>query len=281
MSDEDIAIDEKRVYGDKRGAVTLAVATGMGVARVAVSGEQVGEFGLATREPARDVVTAPPDIGGGVAVATAEDVLVGDLASLTSTGFGPAVAVGRDGDYLVAAAEDGRIAGLGGPGEDWEDLAVLEADVRALDGDLVATSDGVHRVTTAGVQPAGLDDVHDVAAGTIPHAATTSGLYYLGNGWMDVMTDDFRVVELTTPQGRIERGHAATRDACYEHRDGDWVACDVTGEVTDVAHGPRDYAITRDGTVLLRRDAGWHARSLGLPDAVGIAVVGGTVDADP
>lgn len=271
----DDAIDEKRVYGDRTGAVTLAVATGMGVARVAVSGEQVGEFSLASRTATRDVVTAPAALGGGVAVATDDDVLLGDTEDLADTGFGPAVAVGRWDDAVLAAGPDGTIASLNAPDGDWVRLATLDAEVRSLDGDLVAASDGVHRFTDDGLRPAGLTDAHDVAAGTLPHAATATGLYRLGNGWLDVLDGDVRVVAITTDGGRVARGHAATPDAFFEHRDGDWEACDVPGAVTDVAHGPRDYAITRDGTFLLRRDDGWHGHALGLPDAVGVAVVDG------
>lgn len=290
MSDDDISIDEKRVYGDQSGAVDLAIATRMGVARVSVSGEQVGEFGLATRESARDVVTAPPgtgqadDTGTGVAVATDEDVLIGDPDDLRPTGFGPAVAVGRRDGTLLAADDTGRIAQwtgdsaatttAGGDGDAWTDIATLDAVVRALDGDLVATRAGVYRFTKDAFQPSGLDDAWDVAGGLVPHAATSQGLYRLGNGWMDALDGDFRVVQITADGGRVGRGHAATEDGFYEHRDGEWTECDVPGRVTDVAHGPRDYAITEDGTFLLRRDDGWHSRTLGLPDAVGIAVVG-------
>lgn len=285
MSDDDISIDEKRVYGDRTGALDLAVATGMGVVRVAVSGEQVGEFGLATQVSARDVATAPAAAGGGVAVATDTDVLVGDADAPTATGFGPAVAVGRNGDDILAAGEDGRIArwdgagttsGDGARGGEWEDLATLDAEIRALDGDLVAASDGVHRFTTDGLRSAGLEDVNDVAAGSVPHAATTSGLYRLGNGWLDALEGDVRVVAVTADGGRVVRGHAATSDRFFEHRGGDWVERTVPGRVTDVVHGPRDYAITADGTFLLRRDDGWHGQALGLPDAVALAVVGGS-----
>jgi len=279
MSDDDISIDEKRVYGDKSGAVDLAVATGMGVARVSVSGEQVGEFGLAVQVEARDVAPIPPAVGGGVAVATDEDVLLGGLDTLTASGFGSAVAVGRN-DDLIAADADGRIARWAGavdqngePVGEWEALATVDAEIRALDGDLVAARDGVHRFTTDGLQPAGLDDAHDVAAGSVPHAATADGLYRLGNGWLDVLDGDFRAVEITPNRGRVGRGHTATDEVFYEHRGGEWVEHDVPGTVTDVAHGPRDYAITRDGTFLLRRDDGWYSRTLGLPDAVAIAVV--------
>ena len=288
MSD-DISIDEKRVYGDRSGAVDLAIATGMGVARVSVSGEQVGEFGLASQVAARDVVTAPPAIGSsgddgpGIAVATDEDVLVGDPDALQPTGFGPAVTVGRRDDALLAADDSGQIAqwlperSKSGDVEGrWDELAALDVDVRALDGDLVATSEGVCRFTQAALQPAGLDDAWDVAAGLVPHAATSQGLYHLGNGWMDALDGDFRVVEITADGGRVGRGHAATEDAFYEHQGGEWTACDVPGRVTDVAHGPRDYAITEDGSLLLRRDDDWHVRTLGLPDAVALAVVGET-----
>ena len=258
---EDIGIDEKRVYADHEGSTTAFVAAGAGIARVEIAGDIVGEFGLERRCDARDIAAA----GGRVAVATAEDVLVGTGDGLEPTGFGPADAVGyhgHDDDGLVAAG-DGRVARR--DGDDWATLADL-SDVRAVDGDLVAAADGLHRLDGA---PVGLEDVADVAATGRPLAATPAGLYRLANGWVVDVEGSFRVVAADG-----DRAHAATADALYE-RDGDgWHVVDlpVTEPVAGVVHGEKTYVVTEPGTVLVRTDDGWRHRSLGLSDVTAVAV---------
>jgi len=83
--------------------------------------------------------------------------------------------------------------------------------------------------------------------------------------------------------------HAADTDTLYELTDDDgaspdphWQPCElpVRERVVDVAYGADTYAITEDGTFLVDTadDAtadgrgGWRARSLGVPEVVGIAV---------
>jgi len=104
-----------------RRAVTAYVASAMGIVRVRVAGDTVGEFGLCERCSARDIAAGP----AAVAIATDEDVryspsrtepertaaaatavTMRTLATRHSrprrtfvgTGFGPAVAVGYDDD---------------------------------------------------------------------------------------------------------------------------------------------------------------------------------------
>jgi hypothetical protein len=249
------SIDEKRIYAEKTGQTEVFVATGSGLARVEVSDDLVGEFGLVERCTARDVVT----LGGRLAVATDEDVFIG-RDTLSETGFGPATAVGVADGTLVAAG-GGRV---GRRTDGWERIGEL-ADVRSLDGDLLAAAGGVYRLD--GLSHAGLADVRDVAARGVPLAATADGLYRLGNGWMDELDGAFRTV---ASDGR--RAHAATDDALYTHTDG-WATVDVPAAgVVDVAYGERVYAVTRDGTFLVAGDDGWRSRSLGLPEAAALAV---------
>ena len=181
MSD-DIGLDEKRVYADREEATTAFVAAGAGVARVEVSADIVGEFALQRRCTARDIAAS----AGRLAVATAEDVLVGTVDGFEPTGFGPATAVGYH-EGLVAAGGE-RLARYHDDG--WETLAEL-ADVRAIDGDLVAAADGVHRLDGT---PLGLEAVNDVSTAGRPLAATDAGLYYLANGWMTAVEGPFRAV---------------------------------------------------------------------------------------
>ena len=193
MSD-DIGLDEKRVYADREEATTAFVAAGAGVARVEVSADIVGEFALQRRCTARDIAAS----AGRLAVATAEDVLVGTVDGFEPTGFGPATAVGYH-EGLVAAGGE-RLARYHDDG--WETLAEL-TDVRAIDGDLVAAADGVHRLDGT---PLGLEAVNDVSTAGRPLAATDAGLYYLANGWMTAVEGPFRAVARDADD---ETAHAA------------------------------------------------------------------------
>jgi hypothetical protein len=276
-AEKDITLDEKRVYTAASGRSEAFVACGVGLARVTVSDALVGSFGLVWSGDARDVAAG----SGRLAVAAADDVYLAsedsgdDGPTFEPTGFGPATTVGVGGDdggrgtEGVVAAGGGRVARLDDGG--WTALCELD-DVRAVDGDLLATGRGVHRLDGTHV---GLRAVNDVSSTGLPLAATDGGLYYLGNGWMDAHEGDFRTV---ASDG--ERAHAATDDTLYE-RGGtpdDWTAVDlpVEGSVVDVAHGETTYAVTTDGTLLAYDPAEgvWRDRPLGLADARAIATVG-------
>jgi hypothetical protein len=268
MTDGDTSLDEKRVYGDATGATELAVACDLGVAVVAVSADIVGEFSLAHRCQARDVAAGPASL----AVATAETVLVGVGGEFEPTEFGPAVAVGFDGEALLAAGPDGAVARR--DGRAWTGLGALDA-VRAIDGDLVAAAGGVYRATDDGLDHVGLSDVRDVAVGGTPLAATADGCYYLGPGWDRALDGAFEAVA-----GSARRGHAATADALYAADGERWgpsdtwddLAVPVDGPLADVAHGDGVYAVTDAGTLLVDVGDGWRTRRLGLPGVSGLAV---------
>ncbi|AQL42520.1 hypothetical protein BV210_07255 [Halorientalis sp. IM1011] len=261
MSDADISLDEKRVYGEKTGTTELYVAAELGVAVVAVSADIVGEFSLAHRCTARDVAAGPDFL----AVATDENVLVSADGGYEPTDFGPAVAVGFDDGDLLAAGPDGRVARRAG--EDWTTLGTVE-DVRAIDGDLVGAADGVYRVGD-GLDHVGLTEAWDVATGGTPLAATGEGLYYLGPGWAKAMDGEFTAVA-SDPDG----GLAATADALYAGEGEDWCECEIPTEesVVALAQGTGNYAVSERGTVLVDAGDGWRSRALGLPGVSGVAV---------
>ncbi|WP_312911077.1 HVO_0234 family beta-propeller protein [Natronosalvus caseinilyticus] len=296
-----VSIDEKRVYGAREGATAAYVAAEMGVVRVLISGDAVGEFSLLERCTARDLAAGV----GWLVVATGEDVLVCNLSSeseepaFARTNFGPAVAVGiRDGTVLAADAN-----GLAGSLDleplaenDWRDLAFADAKapeeptVRAADGDLLATDAGVYRRSGARLAHAGLSAVRDVSAAGVPLAATAGGLYRLGNGWMCDLEGPFDRVAadpLNDP-GSLDRAHALG-DAVYEHgtdeedpetaSENGWRRLDVPDAgLVDVAYGDGVYAVTEDGTVLVAdpgREPGTEARW--RPHAIGVRGVTGVV----
>jgi len=277
MSDADISIDEKRVYGAKTGASDVYLASAAGVIRVSVSGDRIGGFGLAHRCVARDVAA-----GGEVAAAATDDgvALSTEEGEFDDVGFGPAAAVGLHEGHVVAAAPEGRVARLDpvdGGGVAWTDLGTVE-DPRAVDGGLVAAADGVHRVVGDDLASAGLSDVRDVAVDGAPLAAADDGLYRLGNGWLRERDGRFAVVGASH-----DRAHAATAEHLYAREDGDWVAVDlpVAERVAGVAYGECPYVVTERGTFLVDADpertpdgtGGWRKRSLGLPDVTGLAVL--------
>jgi hypothetical protein len=255
-AEKDITLDEKRVYGSKEGSTPVFVATGAGLARVEVSADLVGEFGLARRGDTRDVVGSE----GRLAVA-AEDVLVGTGDAFAETGFGPADAVGFE-DGLVAAG-DGRVARH--DGDAWVSLAAVD-DVRVLAGEMLAAAGGVFRLDGDHV---GLDDARDLSVDGEVLAATGDGLYWLGNGWMDALGGGFRAVAADG-----ERAYAVADDGtCYRRADGAWTATDAPGDVADVTLADDAvYAVTTDGTFLANAGDGWRDRRLGLPSARRIAV---------
>jgi hypothetical protein len=273
MSDDDISLSEKRMYGETRAETHAYVGSGLGVTRVETAGGQIGRFSLERRCDAQDIAGA----NGEVAVATDDAVLVSTDGGFAPTGFGPATAVGYDDGGLVAAGEE-RVARYD-DGEWWEMGSV--ADVRALADDLLAAADGVYGLP--GCAYLGLHDAADVAG---PFAATADGLYRRDaqegsvgarENWLAVRSGAHSAVATDG-----QRVHAADADTLLELVDGDWHECDlpVRERVVDVCYGTDTYAITEDGTFLVDTAdeatadgrGGWRSRSLGVPEVVGVAV---------
>ena len=220
-AEDDISIDEKRVYAGSAGRTDAYVATGTGVVRVSLSADKVGAFDMVARDPARDVAVRARDEGtADLVVAATPDGLsvaaVGDDPEFAPVDDDPAVAVGaaggrdgavggRDGALLVARGDgavggrDGALLVARGDGAiervEFEEAGTAVAsatrlgavsDPRAVDGSLVAAADGIFRIGEGGLTDVGLDDARDVAGAGMPLAATGAGLYWLGNGWMTV-----------------------------------------------------------------------------------------------
>ena len=285
MSDEDISLDEKRVFEERRGVALAFVASGIGLARVEISDDQIGRFGLVQRGTANDV--AVNAFEGTVAVATADDVLVGDGEGFNQTGFGSAVAVAVSfTDGLVAADADGSLARY--DGADWTSIGTVAEPVTAMDGNLVATEDGVHRIKDDHVDALGLDVVRDVAAAG-PFAATSEGVHrYVDGEWTTEIEGDANAVATADARdgGRHGRGSIAVVDGTTVERTADgWAGTECpASDVVDVAVGRASYAITGDGTLFVdpptAKDgaAGWASRSLGLTNVAAIGVLDGIGD---
>ena len=257
--DDDIT--EKRVFTQVRDTLEVVVAAAIGIVSVTVSDDRVGEYGVIHRCAPTDIAAA----GHTIAVATETDVLLGGDGEFRQTGFGPAVAVGGP-DPIHVAGPDGHISRyIDGQ---WSEVGRVDAAVLAIDGDLVATADGLFQLTPE-LPPVGLDDVWDVATDGLPLAATSEGLYTLGNGWMNVLDGEFRTVSTDGT-----RAHAATVDRVFQRCDGDWVPVqiDVEEPVVGVGYDTAAFAVTAGGTLLIDAGDGFRASPLGIPDVVGMAI---------
>jgi len=285
--DDDIALDEKRMYGGKRPETTVYVASGMGLTRVDVAGDQVGRFELVFRDSVRDVAGGE----GRLLVATDEGVLVGTEAGFEPTGFGPAAAVGLapgegdTGPHPLAAAPGGEVATL--RGDEWERVGT-GSDPRAIDGDLLAAGDGVYRVDVAADgDAAGLDRLREGAATDVaaagPYAACPDGLYELPD--RQLRDGEHAAVAADASEGRApaggNRAHAVAGGELFVRRDG-WERADLPTDesIVDIGYGESVYAVTAAGTLLVDADpeqtpdgyGGWRSRALGVREVRRLAV---------
>lgn len=245
-------IDEKRVYAEKSGESRVYLASDLGVLDVSVSDDLIGNFGIEQRCHARDLAHC-----GELVVATDEDVLIGG----EQTGFGPATAVGGI-ENPVAVSPEGRVARF--EGDEWKGLGSLEK-VRAADGDLLATSEGVYRVDD-GLLHVGLEGANDVSTPGVPLAATDTGLYRLGNGWMRDLDGAFdRVVaEGTSSPGELGRGCALGADGGLFVYDNEWHEHETPEPFAAVAVGEAVYGVSSDGTLYVDAGDGWRSQALGV-----------------
>ena len=304
-AEDDISIEEKRVYAGTAGRTDAYVATGSGVVRVALSADKVGAFDMVARESARDVAVLPrsdgPDLLG---VATADGLRVapvGDEPEFEPIDVGAdtpvaAVAAGvRDGAFLVAG-EDGGIDRVSVEAVDGAPTATAVirvgsvAEPRAIDGPLVAAADGVYRVTRGdgadggrALTAVGLDDARDVAGAGMPLAATGSGLYWLGNGWM---TAQAGVAEAVAADGDghamavvdgdlLVHGGDASDGGTDAWDDATWRGADLPVDEAAVAlgYGPGvSVAVTAAGTLCVDAGDGWRHQVIGVRDVAGVAL---------
>lgn len=242
------SIEEKRIYTENAGETTVYLASELGVVRVSVSADRIGDFGIEQRCSVRDLTWV-----GDLIVATNEDVLVGGNA----TEFGPAVAVCGDAEP-IAVGEEGRVARFDEDG--WDEIGRLE-DVRAADGDLLATGEGVFRVGDR-LTHVGLDEVNDISVAGTPLAATASGLYRLGNGWMRDLEGAFDRVAGIGSAGELQRA-CTLGDRFFVHEAG-WQERETPERFVAVGVGEAFYGATTDGTLAVDAGDGWRSQALGV-----------------
>ncbi|MFC7185725.1 HVO_0234 family beta-propeller protein [Halorubrum yunnanense] len=296
-AEDDISIEEKRVYAGTAGRTDAYVATEGGVVRVALSADKVGAFDMVAREPARDVAVLPSEARADlVGVATGEGLrvaAVGDTPEFEPVASDPLVAVGVHDDAFLVAGEDGGIDRIAVDGEGSVSTSAhagTVSDPRAIDGPLVAAGDGVYQVSGGdgtGSDPAlaavGLDDARDVAGSGMPLAATGSGLYWLGNGWMTALEGVAEAVAadgdghaMAVVGGEIRvHGAEETAGGTDAWDDETWRVADLPVDEDAVAlgYGPGlSVAVTAGGTLCVDAGDGWRHQVVGVRDVEGVAL---------
>ena len=312
-AEDDISIEEKRVYAGTAGRTDAFLATGMGLVRVAISDDLVGEFALVSRMDARDVSVLPTvDVPGGgdestfglLAVATddgpqlaalgpgSESATTPDELDFSEVALGPCVAVGvHDGGFLVAEG-DGAVSRISVSLDGQSIRTTVDpvgdlADPRAIDGSLIAAADGVYKAVSGGggwrLEHVGLSDVRDVAGSGLPLAATGGGIYWLGNGWMDALDGEFGVVAADSDGHAMAAGEGGLwiRTGAADTGGDGWgedawtlATLPVEAPIAALGYGPGTaVAVTADGTVCVDVGDGWRHRAVGVRDVNGVALV--------
>lgn len=283
--EDDTAEEERRLFGDRRQKVTAFVGAALGLTRVEVAADRIGQFSLIERGAVNCVAADE-----SVVVGTEETVLVGDGERFNSVDFGPAATVGVDEGYLYAASPDGEVGrlalatvadGTEGIGDRWERVGSVDDPAR-FGGSMLAAADGLYQVDDE-LEHHGLADVRDVTPdGTF--AATADGIYRFDGEWHREYEGAARAVQ--THDGTvyaIAGGEDSGAGSRLVKRNGDeWRAVDLptTEELVDLAVGQGLYVLTDQGTLIVEADpaetsdghAGWRSRALGVRDARRLAV---------
>lgn len=288
--EDDTGEEDRRLFGDRREKVTVFVGAELGLTRVEVAADRVGQFSLVERG-AVNCVAAGDGAAGTVVVATDDSVLVGDGDSFASVGFGPAVTVGIDDDFLYAASPDGEVGRLSLATVDddaervngeWGEVGTVDGPAR-FDGAYLAAADGVHRVGES-LEFHGLSEVRGVTYDG-SYAATADGLYRREGGWTKEYDGDTRAVQARGDAVHaLAGGRESADDRLLARADGDWQAIDLPTEepLVDLVHGLGVYVLTGDGTLVVEADpeatsdghTGWRTRALGVRAARRLAVQG-------
>lgn len=278
-------LTEKRVFGTKTGTTEVFVGTDAGLVVVTVSAEQIGTFGLTDREAVTAVAADHEQVVvGGDSGLRYSRLADADRASSPPTfplttvetdAFDRLVAVGIGPARILVGDENGDVYAVSIDDDSQQvDFLGSTDGVAAIDGDLVAAGDGVYRVAEE-FSHVGLIDVADVAGHGVPLAATSDGLFRLGNGWLAVADGVFRRV------ASDGHGHASAVDSEGLRTQPDdttgWHAEElpVDEPIADIAYGSGiRVAITEAGTLCVNAGEGWRHRRLGVPGVTSVAVAG-------
>jgi hypothetical protein len=271
----DDATDERRLIGTQREETDAYLATDLGVVRVSITADRVGQFSLIHRCSPRSVAADEETL----LVGTDEDVLIVEDDAVESTGFGPAVAVGLAEGTLLAADADGRVARFD---DGWETVGTV-TDPRRFERSLLSAGDGVYRVGET-LEPLELTDVADVTtAATGPVAATADGIYHHTDGEWN-RTFESATTAVASSGTRLaaldDEGILAYNDEWRRMNPPTGAVSATDGALVTLAYGESLYAVTEHGTVLVYTDpelvvdgrGGWRSHALGVSGVVDIAI---------
>lgn len=266
------ASEERSLFEPRDEGARAYVASDLGVLTVDVGPDRIGEFSLSERCQARAIGVDE----SLVAVATGDSLLIGADEGFAPTGFGPAVAVGIADGAVFGAGPDGRVARCVPDGShpettDWAKLGTV-SEPRRFDGQLLAASDGVYRVTEA------LETVRAVGARDVtsdgPQVATDDGLFRSVSGEWQCEHEGVA----TAVAGR----HAVDNQGLLKRTGDGWtrVTSPATLDPVDLVAGDCLYAVTEDGAFLMSvpseratdGQGGWRSRMLGVRGVTGLAV---------
>lgn len=247
----DDASDERHLFGERRETATGFLASAMGVVRVELAADRLGGFGVVERCCATDIAVAE----GTLAVATEDDVLLADenRETFAPLGFGPAAAVGLDGNTLYGASPDGTVESVpltaaDGTATEWERRGEVTAP-HSFDGSVLAATDGVVRVAPA-FETLELDGVADVIAGETLLAGGENGLFEYESGeW--VRRFDRPIRQVAAGDGAV---FAVTEAGeLFRQTDSSWTRVSLPEGTTAaaVAPGKSLYVVTEAGDIFI------------------------------
>lgn len=260
------ASEERRLFEPRDGGALAYVTGDLGILRVDLGPDRIGEFSLVERCQAKAVAVDD----SLAAVGTDETVLIDTGDGFTSTDFGPAVAVGVEDGTVFAAGPDGTVARREGA-DDWQPVGTV-SDPRQFDGRSLAASDGVYRVGSEleRVYEGGARDV--TSEGSL--VATDDGLFAHEDG------DWHR--EHDGPVSAVAGNYAIGSGGLLERTGDGWapLATPAGADPVALVDGACLYAVTDDGQFLVSvpgeratdGQGGWRSRTLGVRGVTGLGV---------
>jgi len=260
------ASEERQLFEPRDGGAVAYVTSELGILRVDLGPDRIGEFSLVERRRANAVAVD----GSLAAVGTDETVLIDAGDGFTPTDLGPAVAVGADDRTVFAASPDGTVTRRENAGA-WA-LVGTVSDPRQFDGRYLAAGDGVYRVDS------GLQRIYDGGARDVTsegsRVATDDGLVrHEGGEWH--REHEGRVSVLAGRYAVDANGLLELSGDRWDRR-----ATPAGGDPVALVEGACLYAVTDDGQFLVSvpgeratdGQGGWRSRTLGVRGVTDLGV---------
>lgn len=259
------ASGDRRLFGDEIPTNDVLIACDLGIARLDLAMDRLGQMELADRRPARSVA-----IGDGTVIAGSEDGVLVD----TGDGFeqsGPATEIAA-----VGVATDGKLCAATTAGQvytrveggSWTSVGHVEGPNR-FDGSLLGAESGVYRVGDD-IEALGAQSVNDVSINGSLVAATDDGTVKrddASGAWRTIHDHPSIAV---SQQG--EDLYIVTPDDVVRGTPGDWTPLAVPETPVDICIAETLVGSTDEGTLLMHPGTveptdgqrGWRTQAIGL-----------------